>query len=171
MFSLFCLVFYVLFTWKYYKPIKVQYYIGNCVSWVPKLTSLDLWTHSQNGTHLYVGDFLYHQPGEKSNKDILCLREKTGKNLELSPPMFLYYLARISLPPPSLIMIWKIPLWKCGNTASISGHVPALPLHGWVHHSKSENSYFDLISTALYFINTYSVTQYIILGLHFCLSD
>lgn len=68
-------------------------------------------------------------------------------------------------------MIWKIPLWRCGDTASISGHVPAVPLHGWVHHSKLENSYFHFISTALYFINTYSVTQYIILGLHFCLSN
>ena len=57
---------------KYYKPITVQYHIANCVSWVPRLTLLDLLTHSQNGTHVYVGDFLYHQPGEKSNKDILC---------------------------------------------------------------------------------------------------
>ena len=27
---------------KYYKPIKVQYYIVNWVSWVPRLTVLDL---------------------------------------------------------------------------------------------------------------------------------
>ena len=27
---------------KYYKPIIVQYYIADCVSWVPRLTSLDL---------------------------------------------------------------------------------------------------------------------------------
>ena len=50
---------------KYYKPITVQYYIADCVSWVPRLTlldlanKLDLQTHSCNGTHLYVGDLLY----------------------------------------------------------------------------------------------------------------
>ena len=27
---------------KYYKPIRVQYYIVDCVSWVPRLTLLDL---------------------------------------------------------------------------------------------------------------------------------
>ena len=27
---------------KHYKPIAVQYYIANCVSWVPRLTLLDL---------------------------------------------------------------------------------------------------------------------------------
>ena len=41
-----------------YKPI-IQYYIANCVSWVPKVTLLDLRTHSQNGTCSYVGDLLY----------------------------------------------------------------------------------------------------------------
>ena len=30
---------------KYYKPIIVQYYIANCVSGVPSLTLLDLWTN------------------------------------------------------------------------------------------------------------------------------
>ena len=30
---------------KYYKPIIVQYYIAYCVSWVPKLTLLDLQTN------------------------------------------------------------------------------------------------------------------------------
>ena len=45
---------------RYYKPITVQYYIANCVSWVPRLTlnKLDLQTYSQNGTRLYVGDLL-----------------------------------------------------------------------------------------------------------------
>ena len=62
--NVFC-VFHLLFVWKYYKPIRVQYYIANRVSWVPRLTSLDLrkkldlQTHSQNGTCLYVGDLLY----------------------------------------------------------------------------------------------------------------
>ena len=35
---------------KYYRPITVQYYIANCVSWVPRLTLLDLqtnWTYEQ----------------------------------------------------------------------------------------------------------------------------
>ena len=47
---------------KYYKPITVQYYIADCVSWVPRLTLLDLrknWTRSRNGTRSYVGDLLY----------------------------------------------------------------------------------------------------------------
>ena len=33
---------------KYYKPIRVQYYIADCVSWVPRLTWWDLrtnWTY------------------------------------------------------------------------------------------------------------------------------
>ena len=30
---------------KYYKPIEVQYYIADCVCWVPRLTLLDLWTN------------------------------------------------------------------------------------------------------------------------------
>ena len=30
---------------KYYKPITVQYYVADCVSWVPRLTLLDLWTN------------------------------------------------------------------------------------------------------------------------------
>ena len=49
---------------KYYKPITVQYYIADCVSWVPRLTlldltnKLDLQTHSRNRTCSYVGDLL-----------------------------------------------------------------------------------------------------------------
>ena len=30
---------------KYYKHITVQYYIADCISWVPRLTLLDLRTH------------------------------------------------------------------------------------------------------------------------------
>ena len=30
---------------KYYELIIVQYYIANCVSWVPRLALLDLWTN------------------------------------------------------------------------------------------------------------------------------
>ena len=44
---------------KYYKPIRVQYYIADCVSWVLRLTLLDLQTRSRNGTCSYVGDLLY----------------------------------------------------------------------------------------------------------------
>ena len=50
---------------KYYKPITAQYYIANCVSWVPRLTLLDLTNKldlrmcSRNRTRMYVGDLLY----------------------------------------------------------------------------------------------------------------
>ena len=46
------------------KYVTVQYYIANCVSWVPRLILLDLTNNldlcicSQNGTRLYVGDLL-----------------------------------------------------------------------------------------------------------------
>ena len=30
---------------KYYKPITVQYYVADCVSWLPRLTLLDLRTN------------------------------------------------------------------------------------------------------------------------------
>ena len=43
---------------KYYKPITVQYYITKGVSWLPRLTlldlnkqKLDLQIHSSDGTH------------------------------------------------------------------------------------------------------------------------
>ena len=62
-------VFCVLLCEKYCKPI-VQYYIANCISWVPRLTlldlqkigltnELDLRTCFQNGIHSCVGDLLY----------------------------------------------------------------------------------------------------------------
>ena len=50
---------------KYYKSIPIQYYIADCISWVPKLilldltNKLDLGTHSRNGSRSYVGDLLY----------------------------------------------------------------------------------------------------------------
>ena len=49
---------------KDYKPITIQYYIADCVSWVPRLilldltNELDLWMRSWNGAHSYVGDLL-----------------------------------------------------------------------------------------------------------------
>ena len=57
-------MFYVLRE-TYYKPITVQYCIADCVSWVPRLTLLDLTNkldlrmHSWNGPLSYVGDLLY----------------------------------------------------------------------------------------------------------------
>ena len=53
-----CLLFIYYLCEKYYKPITVQYYIANCVSWVPRLTLLDLRTCSQDRTRSYVGDLL-----------------------------------------------------------------------------------------------------------------
>ena len=42
----FCVCFYMYYLReKYYKPITVQYYIVNCVSWVPRLALLDLGTN------------------------------------------------------------------------------------------------------------------------------
>ena len=43
---------------KYYKPITLQYYVADCVNWVPRLTLLDLWTHSWKEIHSYVSDLL-----------------------------------------------------------------------------------------------------------------
>ena len=43
-----CLFFMYYLCEKCYKPITVQYYIADCVSWVPRLTLLDLrtnWTY------------------------------------------------------------------------------------------------------------------------------
>ena len=52
---------------KCYKPITAQYCIAHCVSWVPRLTLMDIMdkselrTHSQTGTHSYAGDLLYSE--------------------------------------------------------------------------------------------------------------
>lgn len=48
---------------KYYTAITMQYYLVDCVSWVPTLTLLDLltnWTyeHSPNRPYSYVGELL-----------------------------------------------------------------------------------------------------------------
>ena len=43
MFYLFIFMYYL--CEKYYKPITVQYYIADCVSWIPRLTLLDLQTN------------------------------------------------------------------------------------------------------------------------------
>ena len=55
LFFAFCFFMYYLCE-KYYKPITVRYYIADCVSWVPRLTLLDLrtnWTYERAlGTEL-----------------------------------------------------------------------------------------------------------------------
>ena len=56
-FSIFC--FFNVLCEKYYKPVRVLYYIADCVGWTPRLNLLDLGMHSQLGTHSYVGDLLY----------------------------------------------------------------------------------------------------------------
>ena len=45
MFYFLCLFFKYYLCEKYYKTITVQYYTADCVSWVPRLTLLDLWTN------------------------------------------------------------------------------------------------------------------------------
>ena len=40
-FFILCVCFYVWYD-KYYKPITLQYYINDCVSWIPRPTLLDL---------------------------------------------------------------------------------------------------------------------------------
>ena len=57
MFSLFFVFFKMYYLCeKCYKPIAVQYYIADCVSWVPRLTLLDFqtnWTYKRAlGTEL-----------------------------------------------------------------------------------------------------------------------
>ena len=42
MFYFLCLFFMYYLCEKYYKPITVQYFIADSVSWVPRLTLLDL---------------------------------------------------------------------------------------------------------------------------------
>ena len=44
---------------KYYKSITEQYYLADCISWVPRLTLLNWWTHFGNWTHSYVRDLLH----------------------------------------------------------------------------------------------------------------
>ena len=45
-FFIFCVCFFMYYLCeKYYKLITVQYYIANCVNWVPRLTLLDVQTH------------------------------------------------------------------------------------------------------------------------------
>ena len=43
---------------KYHKPITVQYYIADCVSWVPRLTLLDLRTNGLTNALLEWNSFV-----------------------------------------------------------------------------------------------------------------
>ena len=61
--KMFCFFLYIQYLYgKYCKPITLQSYIADCVSWVPRLTLLgftnksDLQTSSWKGTYLYVED-------------------------------------------------------------------------------------------------------------------
>ena len=61
LFIFLCLFFMYYLCEKYYKPITVQYYIASCVSWVPRLTLLDLrtnWTYKRT-----LGTGLIHMSG------------------------------------------------------------------------------------------------------------
>ena len=82
----FCVFFMYYLCEKYYKPITVQYYITYCVSWVPRLTLLDLMNKldlrmcSWNGICLYVGGLLYikqwfSRHWTSSNKEQWFLRD------------------------------------------------------------------------------------------------
>lgn len=68
MFYYFVFVFYALFVYKAFRPFTVQYYLADCVRFIPRLTLSNLqtnWTwaqHSQKGTYSYVGNLLYFQP-------------------------------------------------------------------------------------------------------------
>ena len=61
----FCFSFIYHLCEKCYKPITVEYNIADYVSYIPRLTfldirnKLDLGIHSQNRTPLYVGNLLY----------------------------------------------------------------------------------------------------------------
>ena len=73
---------------KYSKPIKVQYYPAGCLSWVPRLTLLDLtnkldWTgmHSRNRTRLYVGELL-----EMERNIVLSTQDSLNPGFKLFTP-------------------------------------------------------------------------------------
>ena len=57
LFSVFFLMYYL--CGKYYKSIILQYYVADCVNWVPRLTLLDFRTHSWKEIHSYVSELLY----------------------------------------------------------------------------------------------------------------
>ena len=64
---------------KYYKPITVQYYIVHCVSWVPRLTLLDLRTHwtQEYALRTKIGDLLWSFEQSSRLPPIQLVLEKT----------------------------------------------------------------------------------------------
>ena len=75
---------------KYYKPITVQYYIADCVSWVPRITLLDLAKIGLTNTLLEQNSFVC--------KGLTV--SQTGSKAEIKPPQSLKG-AGVS-PPPNL---------------------------------------------------------------------
>ena len=56
----FCVCFFMYYLCeKYYKSITLQYYVANCVSWAPRLTSFDLQMRSWIETCSLIADLLY----------------------------------------------------------------------------------------------------------------
>ena len=63
---------------KYYKPITVEYYIADCISWVPRLTLSDLrtkWTYRHAlGTELICMWGTYCTEAEFQQQNLLMAR-------------------------------------------------------------------------------------------------
>ena len=67
---------------KCYKPVTVQYYTADCVRCVPRLTLLDFWTSSQNGTRPYAVDLWYVIPFTRNApKRQIRVRKQVGSCL------------------------------------------------------------------------------------------
>ena len=76
---LFCACFFMHQLCKnYYKPTTGQNYIVDCVTWVPRLTLLDLMNKldlpvcSRNRTHSYIGDLYINIKGKKHPAYFTC---------------------------------------------------------------------------------------------------
>ena len=68
MFYFLCLLLMYHLCEKYYKPIIVQYHIANCISWLRRLTSLDLrtnWTYE-----CILGKIFIHMQGLTIKKEL-----------------------------------------------------------------------------------------------------
>ena len=86
MFYFLCLFFMYYLCESYYKSITVQSYIANCVSWVPRLTLLDLqinWTYEYTLVFI-LGDSKITAGGDCSHeiKRCLLLGRKALTNLD-----------------------------------------------------------------------------------------
>ena len=90
---------------KYYKPISVQCYRVDRVSWVPGLTLLDLetnWTFSRNRTHSFVGNLLW-SPHPFTSSDIALDFSNHTETLDHSKYIFWAFLCL----PGRTIVLWK----------------------------------------------------------------